>query len=50
MDLAFFVLKFGATAGACEVSDAFYAPPVFLTELAAFEDDVKHALSSQAAL
>ena len=50
MDLVFSVSDFNATAGVCEVSEAFYAPLVFLTALAAFEHDVKHALSSQAAL
>jgi hypothetical protein len=48
--LVFSVLEFDAIAGVCEVSDAFYAPPVFLTALSTFEHDVKHALSSQADL
>jgi hypothetical protein len=50
LDLAFSVLEFDAIAGVCEVSEAFYAPPVFLTALAASEHHVKHALSCLAAL
>jgi hypothetical protein len=50
LDLAFSVFEFDAIAGVCEVSDAFYAPPALLTTLAVFEHDLKHALSSQAAL
>ena len=50
MDLAFSALEFDAIDGVCEVSEAFYAPPVFLIALAQFVHDVKHALSSLAAL
>ncbi|MFT4700909.1 MAG: hypothetical protein ACI9ND_002155 [Yoonia sp.] len=50
MDLAFSILGFDAIAGVCEVSEAFDAPPVFLTALAAIERHLKHALSSHAAL
>ncbi|MFT4699810.1 MAG: hypothetical protein ACI9ND_000710 [Yoonia sp.] len=50
MVLVFSVLEFDAIDGAYEVSGAFYAPPALLPALAAFEHDVKLALSSQAAL